>query len=159
MDAATHALCYFYRNPKSGGKALSFTKIAQLVKKIDGDHPTKDAVRKAVLNFGKKRKPRGRKLGWRKTTKTDDAKILKTFKRLRPSGQGVDSRIVQSSLPKKLSMKVCRRTIIRRLNEKGYKYSRKIAKSDTGPAHLHSQRSTKARVRMIGPCSCRLWIL
>ena len=145
MDDKTVALCYLYRYPVQGkkqqgtlkikNKGLSFAKIAALVKKQDGTVPTKEAVRKAVNSFGKEKQPVGRKLGWRKTTKAEDNVIMKTFKRLRPPGVGVDSRVIKKALPKQLAMKVCRRTIIRRLEERGYTPSTKISKTDTGPAH------------------------
>ena len=60
---------------------------------------------------------------------------MSTFKRLRPAGQGVDSRIIKSALPPKLCMKICRRTVIRRLSERGYNAAQKVRKTDTGPAH------------------------
>ena len=60
---------------------------------------------------------------------------MSTFKSLRPAGHGVDSRIIKSALPTKLRMKVCRRTVIRRLAERGYNAAKKVRKTDTGPAH------------------------
>ena len=62
MDAKNIALCHVYRNPVRGGTKLSFPKIAKLVKKADGEHPTKEAVRKAVKTFGKKKCPVGREV-------------------------------------------------------------------------------------------------
>ena len=73
--------------------------------------------------------------GWRKTTKREDKTIMNAFKKLRPPGHGVDSRMVHSALPKKLKKKVARRTVIRRVEELGgYVPTKKINKSDPGPA-------------------------
>lgn len=137
MDAKNHALCYFYRHPPSGGKSLSFEEIAKKVTKTDGSHPSWGSVRDAIANFqGDDKKTRGRPTGWRKTETKEDATILKTFKRVRPDGCGVDSRQIHSKLPKKLREKISRRTVIRRLADKGYRPTRKIQKSDPGPALL-----------------------
>ena len=46
----------------------------------------------------------------------------------------MDSRVVHKALPKKVKKKISRRTIIRRLADKGYKPERKIQKSDPGVA-------------------------
>ena len=97
-----------------------------------------------------KAKP-GRNKGWRKTSKREDSNILQTFKRLRPDGHGVDSRIIHTNLPRQLRRKVCRRTVRRRLAEKDFVPRKKIAKTDTGPKqcrygylahHLHTNLST-----------------
>ena len=77
-----------------------------------------------------KKAKRGRKLGQRVTTKKEDAKILTTFKKLRPPGHYVDSRLVLGALPNKVKTKFGRRTVIRRLAEKGYTPSRKLCKTD-----------------------------
>ena len=135
MNAENIALCRFYRNPPGGQPALSYAKIAQLVKKIDGTRPTKQGVYNALQNMNATPSKRGRKVAWRKTTKNEDSSILKTFKRLRPDGHGIDSRTIHKHLPTKLRRKVERRTVIRRLAEKGYVPKKKIAKTDTGPTH------------------------
>ena len=75
---------------------------------------------------------RGRKEGWKKTTKEEDRTVMQTFKKLRPDGHGVDSRVIHKALPKKLKKKVSRRLVIRRLAAKGYRPERKISKSDPG---------------------------
>ena len=133
MDAKNRALCYFYRNPPNGSKPLTYDKIAQKVKDKDGNPVTEGAVRYAVKFFNEKKAKRGRKAGWRKTAKSEDKVILKTFLKKRPPGHGVDSRMIHQALPKKLSMKVCRRTIIRRLAEKDYTAQKKVNKTDPGP--------------------------
>ena len=74
----------------------------------------------------------GRKKGTTKTTKEEDKVIMATFKKLRPPGAGVDSRLIHDALPKKVKNKVSMRTVRRRLAAKGYKPERKIQKSDPG---------------------------
>ena len=61
---------------------------------------------------------------------------MPTFKKLRPPGHGVDSNVVQRALPKKLKLKVSRRTVRRRLAEKGFVPQKKRSKSDLGPARM-----------------------
>ena len=53
MDPANVALCYFYRNPPSdsGVRPLPYQRIADIVLKKDGHHPTKEAVYLAVQSF------------------------------------------------------------------------------------------------------------
>ena len=53
---------------------------------------------------------------------------MQTFKKLRPPGHGVDSNAVQRALPKKLKLKVSRRTVRRRLAEKGFVPQKKRSK-------------------------------
>ena len=107
-------------------------KKKKLVTKTDGTVPSPGAVSKAAKDFMLEKKIRGRKKGWRKTTKEEDRKVMDTFKKLRPPGHGVDSRVVHKALPKKLKKKIVRRTVIRRLAAKGYRPERKISKSDPG---------------------------
>ena len=77
---------------------------------------------------------RDRPKGSRNTTKEEDKKIIATFHKVRPPGRYVDSRMVSDALPKKISKKIGRRTIIRRLAEKGYVPTPKVDRSDPGPA-------------------------
>ena len=42
----------------------------------------------------------GRKKGTTKTTQEEDKVIMATFKKLRPPGAGVDSRLIHDALPK-----------------------------------------------------------
>ena len=69
-------------------------------------------------------------MGFRKTSKQDDKKILATFHKKRPPGHGVDSRVVHNALPKNLRKNICRRTVIRRLADKGFTPQKKRCKSD-----------------------------
>ena len=103
--------------------------------KLDGrTHPCASAVKECVDTFNDTKNKRGRKAGWRKTKKAEDSKILKTFKKVRPDGHGVDARKVHSALPKKLRKKISRKTVVRRLAEKRYTPTKKASKSDPGPA-------------------------
>ena len=134
MDDKNRALCFYYRNPPAGQKKLKFSDIAKLVKNTDGESPTAGAVRQCVVNFHTAKGKRGRKEGWRKTTKLEDKKVLEAFHKIRPPGHGVDSRAVHMALPKKVRDKIGRRTVIRRLAEKRYTPTKKVQKSDPGPA-------------------------
>lgn len=92
------------------------------------------AISETATKFMALKGKRGRKVGWNKTTKKDNRKIFKTFKRLRPPGHYVDSRIVHQGLPRRIKQAICRRTIRRRLAKKGFHPKKKIAKTDPGPA-------------------------
>ena len=130
MDAATCAMCYALRNPPAGGKTASFKAIAALVVKTDGTHPSGAAVHNAVKQCSVEKQKRGRKSGWKKTTAREDREIMKKFKYLRPPGHGIDSRILHRALPAPLRRKVSRRTVIRRLADKGFIPMEKSSKSD-----------------------------
>ena len=80
-----------------------------MVKKLNGDPPTPAGVSLAASTFKTEKQQRGRKLGYKKTTKDEDKQILKVFKKARPPGHYVDSRIIHTRLPKKLKKKVSRR--------------------------------------------------
>ena len=67
--------------------------------KRDGVQPSVGGDFKAVKEFLKARKVRGRRIGWRKTTKHDDKVIKATFHKLRPPGCGVDSEELHRALP------------------------------------------------------------
>ena len=105
-----------------------------MVKKTDGTVPSEGAISKAARDFKDLKKKRGRKKGCKATTKAEDKKILQVFNKLRPPGHGVDSRVVHQALPLKIKKKVGRRSVIRRLADKGYHPEKKINKSDPGPA-------------------------
>ena len=62
-----------------------------------------------------------------------------------PAGHGVDARDVHKALPSKIKKKICKRTVIRRLAEKGYRPEKKVNKSDPGPA-LAKKRIAFARM-------------
>jgi hypothetical protein len=51
-----------------------------------------------------------------------------------PAGHGVDAKGVHKAPPSNINEKICKRTAIRRLAEKGYRPEKKINKSDPGPA-------------------------
>ena len=135
MDDKTKALCYFYRHPPrgSGVKPVPFSKIPNLVRAPGKRPPLTGAVFRAVKNFHTKQAPRGRKVGYRKTTPAEDRTILKSFYQVRqPLGSKVVSRDVWNNLPQELHDKICKRTVAERLREEGYQMDQKIAKDDKG---------------------------
>ena len=132
MNAEDSAPCFLYRKPPNGSKRLPNAKIAETVQNEDGDHPTEEAVRRRVVNFREPKAMRGRKKGYRKTSKAENKVILQAFRKLRPPGHGVDSRKIHATLPKKLRGKVSRRTVIRRLAEQRYVPTKKVQKTDPG---------------------------
>lgn len=134
MDLANRALCHAHRNPGPGKKKTPYSELRKLVKKIDGFPPSVGAMAKAAKTFKTPKAARGRKQGWRKTSKKEDRNIMKVFKKLRPPGCGIDSRELHQHLTKKLQKKIKRRTVIRRLREKGFTAQKKQQKSDPGPA-------------------------
>ena len=105
-----------------------------MINKKDGLAPSIGAISEAGRTFMDPKSPERRPVGSHKTTRAEDKLILKTFHKIRPPGCGVDSRVLHSALPRKLSKKISRRTVIKRMFDKGYKPSRKINKSDPGPA-------------------------
>ena len=128
-------MCYFYRHPPKGSgvqPVKKWAQIARLVWNADGKtHPTPNAVKYCVRNWKQVNKKRGRKNGWRKTTKQEDKKILASFQKARqPLGSDVSARDVATGLPAKLKRKVSFRTIRRRLAERGYVPERKLEKND-----------------------------
>ena len=87
----------------------------------------------AVKRFGKKKKKRGRKVGWRKTTPKEDQEILAVFKRIRqPLGILVEASDVWKALSPRLRDKITIRTVSNRLRAKGYKMEEKLAGDDKG---------------------------
>lgn len=134
MDLVNKALCYALRNPPPGQKKTSYDEIRKFVVKKDGSPPTQGAMSEAASSYKVPKGPVGKPLGFNKTTKQEDTKILQIFKKLRPPGFGIDSRVIHKALPKTLRTKITRRTVIRRLGVKGYKPEKKIQKSDPGPA-------------------------
>ena len=134
MDMANKAICYAHRNPPPGCKKTPLSDIRKIVRNTAGGKVTLQAISTAARTFHDEKEKRGRKKGWKKTTKAEDKKVLSTFHKLRPPGCGVDSREVQTALPKKLRMKVGRKTIIRRLAVKGYTAQEKLQKNDVSKA-------------------------
>ena len=134
MSVATRALCYAMRNPPKGMRKYKLGEIQDMIAKKDGLPPSIGSISGAGRTFMDPKSPKRRPKGSRKTTVAEDKLLLKTFHDIRPPGCGVDSRVLHTALPKKLSKKIVRRTVIRRLAAKGFKPSRKINKSDPGPA-------------------------
>ena len=132
MNAGDRALCYFYRHPPadSGVRPLSYRRIARLVVKKNGTQPSSTGVYKAVAEFRTIKRARGRRAGWRKTTKDEDKIIMSTFHKLRPPGHGVTARGLHRALPLALKRKVSPRTLRNRLAAKGYRPQRKLEKAD-----------------------------
>ena len=120
MDAANRAMSFALRNPPGGAKPMKFKFIRLLVKKTDGRKPGISAIQEAAASFNKVKEQTGRRAGTYKTSGAEDKKVLQTFKKLRPPGHGVDSRVVHKALPQKLQKKIGRRTIRRRLAKKGF---------------------------------------
>ena len=78
-------------------------------------------VKMAVRRFHLKRRARGRKVGWRKTTPAEDATILACFKRARqPLGCLVEAHDVWKALPVPLRNKVTMLTVANRWRDKGF---------------------------------------
>ena len=90
---------------------------------------------------------RGRKKGWRKTTKAEDKIVLATFKKNRPPGCGIDSREVKSKPPRNLQAKISRRLIIRRLAAKGFKAQKKLCKNDVSGASAKRRMNFATKYR------------
>jgi len=135
MDAKNRALCWAFRFPREGATKI---KLADIIKKklvicTDGHVPSEGAISEAARNHLAEKNQRGRKDGWRKTSKVEDRKVFATMKKLRPPGHYVDSRIVHRALNKKLRKKISRKTVIRRLAEKGLKPEKKLDRNDHGP--------------------------
>ena len=141
MDAENRALCYFYRHPPpdSGVPPSSFVKITQMVVKKDGERPSTGAVFQVVKEFRAAKKVRGRRIGWRKTTKHEDKVIKATFHKLRPPGCGVDSQELHRALPLSIRSKVCPRTLRRRLAAQGYIPRDKKEKDDLGKPYREAR--------------------
>ena len=163
MDASNRALCYFYRHPPAGSGVapVSFRKIAALVFKKDGEHPSPAAVHKAVKEWRMEKRARGRKQGWRKTTTHEDKVIMRTFHKLRPPGHGVESRDVHQALPRALQRKLSLRTVRNRLAEKGYVPEKKQTKAElqveckkrrVAFCEEHQHRSGESWTRFLQAC-------
>jgi len=134
MDEKTRELCYKLRHPSGGEKPMKFKDIIRIykVKKKDGTIPKIQAVASVVSKYRDFKKKRGRKLGDVKTTPAENKKIMSTFHKLRPPGHGIDSNTLRNGLPSALRKKVSRKTILRRLADKGYTMQDKESKTDLG---------------------------
>ena len=105
MDEATRALCYAHRHPLPGVKKTKLEDLQKLLKKKDGSTPSISAIAEAAESFTQPKLKRGRKKGWRKTTKAEDKKLMVVFHKARPPGCGIDSRELHKKLPKNLRAK------------------------------------------------------
>jgi hypothetical protein len=132
MDDRNRALCFALRNPPEGHPKTKLAEIVRqkLVRKKDGTVPSVGAINEAARDFHKERAPRGRQEGWRKTSKAEDRQLVKTFHKVRPPGHGVTSRRLHRALPAKIREKIGKRTVIRRLAEKGFTPREKLRKQD-----------------------------
>ena len=108
-------------------------------KKPDGSRPRVGAVSEAASAFGQEAQQAGRPLGPKKTTKAEDAKVLSTFKAVRSPSHGVDSRKIHTALPKALKVRVTRRTVRRRLIEKGVTQQSKLDTQDFSESPLQKR--------------------
>ena len=141
MDVANRSLCYALRNPPGDAEKMKYKDIRKHVKKVDGKRPSIGAIAEAASTFHALKESVGRPMGWRKTTKAEDLKILATFKKERPPGYGIDSRRIHKALPKKLQQKVCRRTVRERLAEKGITPQMKLNKLDFKEGQIRKRLS------------------
>ena len=82
MPPKVQALCYLYRNPPAGSglKPVPYKSIPALIKKPNMKVKT---IEKTVHRFHANGKKRGRKIGWRKTSASDDKVIMTTFEKVR----------------------------------------------------------------------------
>ena len=130
MDDFNRGLCWAYRNPPRGTKRMKLNDIQKIVRKTNNKKPSLMAISLAARTYKDVKEKRGRKVGQRATTKEEDAKIMKRFKQLRPDGEYIDARILHGKLAKPLKNKIGKRTVQRRVNEKGYWYEEKNNKDD-----------------------------
>ena len=131
------ALVFLLRNPPKVWKVrkLQFKKIPSAIAQAGFRRPTPWQVKWQAKNFGTKTGIRGRKNGWRKTTPTEDKRILATFHKVRkPIGSGVVARDVFNGLPDALRQKICVRTVRERMRDKGFQMGEKKAVDDKGDA-------------------------
>ena len=90
MNFANRAKCFAFRFP-ARGKPVPISEIRRrkLVTKVDGTVPSQGAISEAANTFLEEKDIRGRKDGWRKTSKTEDKQIMKTFHKVRPPGHSI----------------------------------------------------------------------
>ena len=58
---------------------MKYADIRKVVKKTDGKRPSVQAIAQAEAAYPVEKKLRGRKTGWRKTSRDEDKIILKPF--------------------------------------------------------------------------------
>ena len=134
MDPAMQALCFFYRNPPSdsGVRPQPFRKIPKLIRRPS---MSIERIKSAVRRFCLKKKKRGRRVGWRKTSQKEDQAILACFHKVRqPLGSLVEATDVWKALSANLRRKICTRTVSNRLKAQGYKMEEKLSGDDKGEA-------------------------
>ena len=142
MNADNRALRHFYTHPPAGSgvRPQSYRSISRLVVKKDGTQPSLSGVYKTAVEYRMIKRARGRRAGWRKTTKDEDKIIMSTFHKLRPQGHGVTATGLHRALPLTLKRKVSPRTLRNRLAAKGYRPKRKLEEADL------NMRCRKARL-------------
>ena len=87
MSDAVKAQCYAMRQATNGEKPMSYSAIAEVVKKTDNTHPNAEAVRVAIRDFMEDT-PTHRKLRAPKRN-PNDGEVLQTFSRCgRPAHHG-----------------------------------------------------------------------
>ena len=134
MDNLNRALCRALRFPGKGvtPTPLSIIIKKKLVRKTDGTAPSAAAISLAASSYLDDKGSRGRPMGSNKTTKVEERAILAKFKELRPPGAYIDSRILHGSLPRGIKRKISRKTVLRRLADKGFTPQKKLNKTDLG---------------------------
>ena len=132
MDDRNRAPCFVLRSPPSGQEVTSFNDIRaqKLVFKKDGTIPSVSVIKEAADSLHDEKATVGRKVGWRKTNKAEDKKLLSTFHKVRPKGHGVTARRIHTALPKAVRDEIGKRTFIRRVAAKGYVPKVKLRKQD-----------------------------
>ena len=78
MTPDERALCYAYRFPPKGTRKMAYNKISEIIGFPAG------GIRECVRTFLDEKATRGRKQGWRKTTKAEDRVILQKFHKVSP---------------------------------------------------------------------------
>ena len=89
--------------------------------------------RKEARKGGRKeRKKEGRKDGRKASSYLISAARFGRFHKVRPPGHGVVARTIHSKLPRAVKQKIGKRTVQRRLADKGYVPDKKSSKTDHG---------------------------
>ena len=86
MNFANRAKCFAFRFPARGKPVpISEVRRRKLVTKVDGTVPSQGAISEAANTFLEEKDIRGRKDGWRKTSKTEDKPNYEDFPQSPPS--------------------------------------------------------------------------
>ena len=137
LSKQQQALAYLMRHPPpcTGLKPQRYRVICSHLKSPGQPEPLLATVHKAVKNFHREARRRGRKLGYRKTLPMEDNAILRAFFRIRqPCGSEVTYHDVWCALPDSLRAKICVETVKNRLAERGYTLKEKLSADDRGKA-------------------------